>query len=67
MTDDGKGFDPVASTSGFGLAGMRERVQLGGGQLTVTPGPSGTTVRAVLPLSELDEAVVEGVSHQIGA
>lgn len=67
VTDDGKGFDPVASTSGFGLAGMRERVQLGGGQLTVTPGPSGTTVRAVLPLSELDEAVVEGVSHQIGA
>ena len=46
---------------------MRERVQLGGGQLTVTSGARGTTVRAELPLSELDEAVVEGVAHQIGA
>jgi signal transduction histidine kinase len=67
ICDDGSGFDPAATTSGFGLAGMRERVQLGGGQLTVTSGADGTTVRAELPLSELDEAVVEGVAHQIGA
>jgi signal transduction histidine kinase len=67
VSDDGTGFDPEDVTSGFGLAGMRERVQLSGGQLTVAPGSPGTTVRAVLALSELDEAVVEGVSHQIGA
>jgi len=67
VSDDGTGFDPKDMTSGFGLAGMRERVQLSGGQLTVAPGSPGTTVRAVLALSELDEAVVEGVSHQIGA
>jgi signal transduction histidine kinase len=67
ISDDGSGFDPAATTSGFGLAGMRERVQLGGGRLTVTPGDRGTTVRAELPLSELDEAVVQGVAHQIGA
>lgn len=67
VSDDGGGFDPLAATTGFGLAGMRERVQLGGGQLTVTPGAGGTTVRAELPLSELDQAVVEGVAHQIGA
>jgi signal transduction histidine kinase len=48
--DDGEGFDPAATTSGFGLAGMRERVELSGGQLDVTAGPRGTTVRAVLPL-----------------
>jgi signal transduction histidine kinase len=48
--DDGEGFDPAAATSGFGLAGMRERVELSGGQLDVTAGPQGTTVRAVLPL-----------------
>jgi signal transduction histidine kinase len=66
IADDGTGFDPAATTSGFGLAGMRERVQLSGGQLTVTPSPEGTTVRAELPFSELDEALIEGVSHQIG-
>jgi signal transduction histidine kinase len=67
ISDDGGGFDPAATTNGFGLAGMRERVQLSGGQLSVTPGPAGTTVRAELPLSALDEPVVEGVSHEVGA
>ena len=67
VSDDGTGFDPEATTSGFGLAGMRERVQLSGGQLTVTPGERGTTVRAELPLSAVDETVVERVSHKIRA
>ena len=66
IADDGTGFDPAATTSGFGLAGMRERVQLSGGQLTVTPSAQGTTVRAELPFSELDEALIDGVTHQIG-
>ncbi|MEA2192807.1 MAG: hypothetical protein QOI73_2928, partial [Solirubrobacteraceae bacterium] len=67
VADDGAGFDAAATSGGFGLAGMRERVQLVGGALTVTTGPSGTTVRALIPLSDLDEPVVEGVAHQIGA
>jgi len=67
VADDGSGFDATAVTSGFGLAGMRERVQLAGGELTVTPSASGTTVRALIPLSDLDEPVVEGVAHKIGA
>ena len=67
VADDGAGFDPDATTSGFGLAGMHERVQLSGGELAVTPRQSGTTVRARIPLSELDETVVQGVAHQIGA
>jgi signal transduction histidine kinase len=66
VADDGAGFDPDAATSGFGMAGMRERVSLSGGELEVSPGPSGTTVRAVLPLSELHEAVVEGVADKLG-
>jgi signal transduction histidine kinase len=65
VSDDGSGFDPDAATSGFGVAGMHERVALSAGELDITPSPSGTTVRAMLPLSELDEAVVEGVTHQI--
>jgi signal transduction histidine kinase len=49
VRDDGVGFTDVAP-GGFGLAGMRQRVEQVGGQLCVeaTPG-AGTTVRVVLP------------------
>lgn len=48
ISDDGLGFDPQkAATAGhFGLAGMRERAQLVGGELSVTSQPGqGTTVQ----------------------
>jgi signal transduction histidine kinase len=51
VRDDGNGFDPTAQTSGFGLAGMNERVYLAGGTLDVGSGPGGTTLRARLPVS----------------
>ena len=66
VADDGRGFDVVGATSGFGLAGMRERVTLSGGRLEITPAPSGTTVRAVIPLPEGDESAGDGVTRQIG-
>ncbi|RSM76081.1 sensor histidine kinase [Kibdelosporangium aridum] len=45
VTDDGRGFDPSAPTSGFGLRGMRSRIDQVGGSLSVTSSPgSGTTV-----------------------
>ena len=48
--DDGEGFDPTAGTGGFGLIGMRERVDLVGGTLTVESAKGeGTTVRAEFP------------------
>jgi signal transduction histidine kinase len=50
VQDDGVGFDTSAQTSGFGLAGMRERVYLAGGRLELESGPGGTTVRAHLPV-----------------
>jgi len=49
VRDDGIGFDPDARTSGFGLAGMRERVYLAGGTLELSSDADGTTVRAHLP------------------
>jgi signal transduction histidine kinase len=54
VVDDGIGFDTDATVEvGFGLAGMRERVELAGGELSVLPGArSGTVIRARLPLSE---------------
>jgi signal transduction histidine kinase len=52
VSDDGVGFDPAGDLDGgFGLAGMRERVDLAGGELTVGGGSSGgTSIRARLPL-----------------
>ena len=50
VQDDGVGFEPQERTSGFGLAGMRERVYLAGGRLELESGASGTRVRAYLPL-----------------
>ncbi|GMA29245.1 hypothetical protein GCM10025874_24980 [Arenivirga flava] len=49
VADDGSGFDPDAPTSGFGLAGMRERLALAGGRLEVTSGARGTELAAWLP------------------
>ncbi len=51
VADDGRGFDPETTKGGgFGLTGMRERVELADGELDIDSGPSGTTVRARLPV-----------------
>jgi signal transduction histidine kinase len=50
VEDDGVGFDPEAKTSGFGLAGMRERVALAGGTLEISSAGEGTLVKASLPV-----------------
>ena len=55
VQDDGNGFDPDAASQGFGLEGMRERVSLAGGTLSITPGERGTLVRARLPIGAADE------------
>lgn len=49
VTDDGSGFDPTAAT-GFGLRGMRSRVEEAGGAVSVHSAPGlGTTVTVSLP------------------
>ena len=48
VEDDGCGFDPSAATSGLGLLGMRERVQLTGGRLEIES-TAGTRISARLP------------------
>ncbi len=51
VTDDGKGFDIKRRGEGVGLTGIRERVSLAGGKLTIESGPdSGTRVYAELPV-----------------
>jgi signal transduction histidine kinase len=55
IRDDGVGFDPARAArllndGHFGLAGMRERVQLGGGRLDLDSQPGhGTTIQVALP------------------
>jgi signal transduction histidine kinase len=55
IRDDGVGFDPVQAArllrdGHFGLAGMRERVELGGGRLDLDSRPGdGTTLHVALP------------------
>lgn len=51
VADDGSGFDPSSETTGFGLAGMRERVALAGGMLEIESRAGGTSVRADLPMT----------------
>lgn len=51
VRDDGIGFDPAATDSGFGLMGMRERLGMIGGRLEISSSPGGgTQIRAELPL-----------------
>jgi signal transduction histidine kinase len=55
VSDDGEGFDPTAATGGFGLAGMRERIELAGGELQIeSKRGAGTRVLASVPLAPLD-------------
>jgi signal transduction histidine kinase len=51
VEDDGRGLESGGTEDGFGLLGMRERVQLARGELQVSAGDGGgTRIRARLPL-----------------
>jgi signal transduction histidine kinase len=51
VSDDGRGFDATTiADHGFGLAGMRERVVLVGGTLSVESAPGSTVLTACLPV-----------------
>ena len=53
VRDDGDGFDSDAATSGRGLTGMRERIELLGGGIEVDSEPGkGTEIVARVPLRE---------------
>lgn len=50
VIDDGRGFDPASAASGFGLSGLRDRLGLVGGDLSIDGTPGATTLRARLPV-----------------
>lgn len=49
VADDGRGF-PDDWTPGFGLAGLRDRLALAGGELAFTSQPGRTVLTATLPI-----------------
>ncbi len=56
VADNGQGFDPSERATGFGLLGMRERVELLGGRLAIDSSPGeGTTLTARLPVRRREE------------
>jgi signal transduction histidine kinase len=57
VADDGTGFDTSATTGGYGLLGMRQRLSRVGGTLTVESSPgTGTILNASVPLAAPAEA-----------
>ncbi|TMD99072.1 MAG: sensor histidine kinase, partial [Chloroflexi bacterium] len=65
VSDDGVGFDLDGANgdgrSRLGIAGMRERASIAGGDVSVTSRPGGgTRVSAHIPLSEPAETAVAG-------
>jgi len=51
VTDDGAGFDPAVVNGGYGLSGMRARVDEAGGTVAVCSAPAqGTSVQVEVPL-----------------
>ncbi|WP_341953843.1 sensor histidine kinase [Salinibacterium sp. TMP30] len=49
VRDNGGGFDPAVTHTGFGLEGMSERLGLVNGRLDIDSSGTGTTVRAIIP------------------
>ena len=59
VRDDGVGFDPSARSGGFGLTGMRERVALAHGRITISSNADGgTTVSASVPVRRGQDAAL---------
>jgi signal transduction histidine kinase len=62
VQDDGRGFDPEARTAGFGLTGIRERVEMlsGESEITSTPG-RGTMLTVTIPSRRASESPRDAV------
>jgi signal transduction histidine kinase len=65
VRDDGSGFDPTTRTEGFGLLGMRERLELLDGVLAIESAPGqGTTITAELPARHRNADAMAGSPRQ---
>jgi NarL family two-component system sensor histidine kinase YdfH len=57
LKDDGKGFDPENIPAGhYGILGIRERIQLVGGQMEInSSSQTGTTLTLTIPINDEEE------------
>jgi signal transduction histidine kinase len=68
VSDDGVGFAvDAARGGGFGLTGMRERVLMAGGELTIESSADGTSVVATLPLVQDATGTGESADARLSA
>jgi signal transduction histidine kinase len=67
VSDDGVGLSPGAEAAGFGLIGMRERVRLIGGILTVESGVGGTRLQARVPTTATASRIADLLSSERAA
>jgi signal transduction histidine kinase len=67
VRDDGIGFKVDERGTGFGLAGMYERVYLAGGKLELRSDERGTLVRALLPVSTPTQGAVPSSADQMAS
>jgi signal transduction histidine kinase len=66
VRDEGDGFDTAEQPGGYGLIGMRERVESLGGALAIESAPgAGTTVTVRLPVRRQPEGQAAGRSASI--
>jgi signal transduction histidine kinase len=58
LRDNGRGFEPTGKYDGFGLLGMRERVEGMGGHLTIQSSlGTGAAILIVLPLTRKSQII----------
>jgi signal transduction histidine kinase len=58
LRDDGAGFDPASQNEGLGLIGIKERVEMMGGRLTIQSGEGeGTVILASLPAPNREDGL----------
>lgn len=63
FSDDGRGADPAAKPAGLGIVGMRERVEMLGGELRVVTAPgAGFSIAARIPFRRRDANATVDVS-----
>jgi signal transduction histidine kinase len=66
VRDEGHGFDPAERPGGYGLIGMRERVESLGGALVIESAPgAGTTATVRLPVRRQPDGQAAGRSATI--
>jgi signal transduction histidine kinase len=59
LRDDGLGFDPARKHAGYGLLGMRERVERMGAKLGIQSAPgAGTAISIIVPLTSESRSLV---------